>query len=95
MLFRRERQRDYELNAWRNTRRNLANGTWRESVTNVVVDTVATMRPAGANAFRPLSIAYVDERRELFAFAPERDAFFFAVIEFSTWKAMSTALPRR
>ena len=64
--------RDYEMKAWRNTRRNLAGSTWRESVTNLVVDSVATTRRPGTTQFIPLSIAYVDERRELFAFAPER-----------------------
>lgn len=61
--------RDYSLSAWRNTRRFPAGGTWRE-ITDIVRDSVAARRFNGA--WSPLSVAYVDERRELFAFAPER-----------------------
>ncbi len=62
--------RDYALPAWRNTRRPLnANGFGAEIV-NLVVDTVASVRFGGI--WRPLNVAYVDERTELFTFAPER-----------------------
>ncbi len=61
--------RDYALGAWRNTRRFPAGGTWRE-ITDIVRDSVAARRFNGA--WSPLNVAYVDERRELFAFAPER-----------------------
>ena len=61
--------RDYGLGAWRNTRKFLGAGGGRE-ITDVVRDSVAIRRMNGAWA--PLSVAYVDERRELFTFAPER-----------------------
>jgi hypothetical protein len=66
--------RDYTIPAWRNTRRFPAGKDWRE-MTDVVADTVAIRRapaPGGTAAWAPLNVAYVDERRELFAFAPER-----------------------
>ena len=74
--------RDYAIPAWRNTRRFPVpgGGPWRE-MTDVVRDTVAIRRMAtgapgtvGATDARwqALNVAYVDERRELFAFAPER-----------------------
>jgi hypothetical protein len=61
--------RDYTIPAWRNTRRF---GTPAKPVelTDVVRDSVAIRRFNGP--WQPLSMAYVDERRELFAFAPER-----------------------
>jgi hypothetical protein len=87
--------RDYDVPAWRNTRRFLsprasagtAPATPAE-ITDVVRDSVAIRRapaaPPGAGpaaagapaapvlAWAPLNVAYVDERRELFATAPER-----------------------
>lgn len=61
--------RDYTIPAWRNTRRF---GTPAKPVelTDVVRDSVAIRRFNGP--WKPLSVAYVDERRELFAFTPER-----------------------
>lgn len=74
--------RDYAIPAWRNTRRfavpGVATGAppvWRE-IADVVRDSVAIRHapttPTGASVWGPLNVAYVDERRELFAFAPER-----------------------
>jgi hypothetical protein len=75
--------RDYEAVAWRNTRR-FNNGRSVVEITDVVHDTVAIRRSPGgpggpaspsavaAGTWAPLNIAYVDERRELFAMAPER-----------------------
>lgn len=67
--------RNYTLDTWRNTRRSITGPTLRE-MTDVVGTDVAIRRlpsPTGAvTPFIPLSIAYVDERKELFAFAPER-----------------------
>lgn len=57
--------RDYTLPAWRNTRE-FANA----NVVNVIRDSVA-VTDIGAG-FQPLSIAYVDEREELFAYTPDR-----------------------
>jgi hypothetical protein len=75
--------RDYDLRAWRNTRRFYGVGPSREQV-DVVRDSVAIRRSAGGpggvaspavvapGAWTTLNVAYVDERRELFALAPER-----------------------
>ena len=69
--------RDYTVPAWRNTRRFLGGPsvTGREIV-DIVRDSVGARRgpqsAAGEAAWTPLNVAYVDERRELFAFAPER-----------------------
>lgn len=75
--------RDYEARAWRNTRR-FSNGRTTTELVDVVADSVAARRspggPGGVAApaivapgtWVPLNIAYVDERRELFAMAPER-----------------------
>ena len=68
--------RNYSLGAWRNTRRFVGGPTLRE-MTDVVQRDVAIRRvpanPDGSLApWAPLSVAYVDERKELFAFAPER-----------------------
>jgi hypothetical protein len=74
--------RDYATLTWRNVRR-FPNGTdWSEYV-DLVLDTVAaryspTPVPSFANAGRTidhwtaLNVAYIDERRELFAFTPDR-----------------------
>ena len=67
--------RDYANRAWRNTRTFVGGGP-AISITDLVRDTVAArLMPRGPNAppeWGPLNLAYVDERRELFAFAPER-----------------------
>lgn len=63
--------RDYATHAWRNTRDFLPGGR----VVDIVRDTVgARTAPTqgGALSTMPLNVAYVTERRELFAFAPER-----------------------
>lgn len=63
--------RDYAANRWRNTRSFLPSG----SSVDIVDDTVASRvlsGPNGAVSASALNVAYVDERRELFAFAPER-----------------------
>lgn len=63
--------RDYSASRWRNTRTFLPSG----STVDIVDDTVALRLNSTANgavSASALSIAYVDERRELFAFAPER-----------------------
>jgi len=75
--------RDYEAHAWRNARRFMGSGPTGEIV-DVVLDTVAIRRSLGGpggvaspavaapGAWTTLNIAYVDERRSLFALAPER-----------------------
>ncbi len=57
--------RDYSIPAWRNTRRFPS-----RDIINIVVDSVAVSD--FGTGFRPLSIAYVDEREELFAYTPDR-----------------------
>jgi len=63
--------RDYRTRAWRNTRSFIpSSGT-----VDIVNDTVGARTGVGAGGVvstTPLNRAYVDERRELFAFAPER-----------------------
>jgi hypothetical protein len=67
--------RNYSLGAWRNTRRFVGGPTLRE-MTDVVQTDVAIRRspnPDGSLApWAPLSIAYVDERKEVFGFTPDR-----------------------
>lgn len=74
--------RDYESAAWRNTRR-FNNGRAVVEIVDVVQGSVAIRRSPGGpggvasptvavGAWAPLNVAYVDERRELFAMAPER-----------------------
>lgn len=58
--------RDYTIDAWRNTRE-FPNG---RQVIDLVRGDVA-VRDFGTG-FQPLNIAYVDERRELFAYTPDR-----------------------
>ncbi len=62
--------RDYTTNAWRNTREFLPAG----GSVDIVRDSVGARRVdfAGRAGEMPLNLAYVDERRELWAFAPER-----------------------
>lgn len=62
--------RDYGIPAWRNTRR-FQGARAAPEVVDIVRDSVA-IRRIGPAAWAPLNVAYVDERRELFAFAPER-----------------------
>jgi len=68
--------RNYTLGAWRNTRRFVGGPTLREMTDIVQKDAAIRRFPAGPDGtippFAPLNIAYVDERKELFAFAPER-----------------------
>lgn len=67
--------RDYTIPAWRNTRRFISGNPNAFEVVDLVRDSVATRyapTQAGAPAWGALNIAYLDERRELFAFAPER-----------------------
>lgn len=68
-------QRDYAANAWRNTRRFVGSPGFQE-ITDLVSDSVAIRlapkAPGGPSQWAPLNVAYVDERDELFAFAPER-----------------------
>jgi hypothetical protein len=67
--------RDYANKGWRNTRTFVGSGP-AMSITDLVRDTIAArLAPRAPNApptWGPLNLAYVDERRELFAFAPER-----------------------
>lgn len=57
--------RDYALPAWRNTR-----DFGAREITNIVRDSVAVTDLG--DGFRPLSVAYVDERDELFTYTPDR-----------------------
>lgn len=61
--------RDYTRPAWRYVRRFAGPTGWQEIV-DVVTDTAAIIRSAGK--WGALSVAYVDERNELFATSPER-----------------------
>jgi hypothetical protein len=67
--------RDYTTASWRNTRY-FSPSAPAAGVVDVVRDTIAIrLMPRAPNAppsWGPLNLAYVDERRELFAFAPER-----------------------
>lgn len=58
--------RDYSIPAWRNTR----HFTGDRQIVNVVRDSVA-LTDTG-RGFEPLSVAYVDEREELFLYTPDR-----------------------
>lgn len=61
--------RDYARPAWRNTRRYPAGSGWME-VVDIVNDSVGARFMGGK--WVPLNSAYLDERAEIFAFAPER-----------------------
>jgi len=74
--------RDYDARIWRNTRHFSRGAGWLEYL-DLVVDTVAARQgpnltrsiptPAGVvDGWAPLDIAYIDERRELFALTPDR-----------------------
>lgn len=63
-------ERDYTIGGWRNTRGFPGpDGEWR-TITDIVRDSVAA-RDFGQGP-APLSIAYVDERDELFRYTPDR-----------------------
>jgi hypothetical protein len=62
--------RDYGRLAWRNTRK-FGFSASAAQIIDIVVDTIA-IRQMPTGAWTALNVAYVDERRELFAFAPER-----------------------
>ncbi|MBK8249869.1 MAG: hypothetical protein IPK85_21120 [Gemmatimonadetes bacterium] len=68
--------RDYSLPAWRNTRRPVSAAASPFTMTDLVRDSVAArLAPTAPNApaaWTALNMAYVDERRELFTFAPDR-----------------------
>lgn len=68
--------RNYTLGAWRNTRRSVGGPTMREMVDIVQKDVAIRRFPPAADGtlppFAPLNIAYVDERKEIFAFTPDR-----------------------
>jgi hypothetical protein len=57
--------RDYTVPAWRNTRQ-IGNGR----IINIIRDSIALTNTG--KEFQPLSVAYVDERRELFLYTPDR-----------------------
>jgi hypothetical protein len=61
--------RDYSIPAWRNTRTFVSGGAARPII-DIVRDSVAIRNLNGT--WGPLNVAYVDERRELFAFAADR-----------------------
>lgn len=63
--------RDYSILAWRNTRSFGPVGSER-SIVDLVRDTVAVRDFLHGEGYQPLNIAYVDERRELFAHTPDR-----------------------
>ena len=63
--------RDYTIPAWRNTRE-MGFGAGAGRIVNVVRDSVATADFGRGQGPTPLSVAYVDERRELFAYTPDR-----------------------
>lgn len=67
--------RDYGRAAWRNTRSFTLAAAAPRYVTDVVVGDVA-IRDFGTG-FSPLNVAYVDERRELFALTPDRTVLLF------------------
>lgn len=67
--------RDYATNSWRNTRSPVNAGPpspFPVIVRNDVGVVYRNARPDAPGAWMPLSVAYVDDRRQLFAFAPER-----------------------
>lgn len=68
--------RDYRTRSWRNTRGPIGAAPTSNYFPLIVRDTIGVVQVrTAANAqpsWVPLSVAYVDERRELFAFAPER-----------------------
>jgi hypothetical protein len=67
--------RNYTLGAWRNTRRFVSGPTMREMTDIVQKDAGIRRIPNPDGTFQPwspINIAYIDERKEIFAFAPER-----------------------
>lgn len=70
--------RDYAAKSWRNTRSPVSVGTPNPFPFIVRDDIAVVFSPTAPNTPRvwmPLSVAYVDDRRQLFAFAPERLVF--------------------
>lgn len=65
--------RDYANRLWRSTRQ-FFSGNPGASIVDIVRDTVGAIGAFNGQTARwtPLSVAYADERREIFAFAPER-----------------------
>jgi len=68
--------RNYALVAWRNTRR-FVSGPQMQEMTDIVQKDAGIRRfppkPDGtASPWSPINVAYIDERKEVFAFAPER-----------------------
>jgi hypothetical protein len=68
--------RNYSLVSWRNTRR-FVSGPRMEEMIDIVQKDAGIRRlppsPDGtASPWSPINIAYIDERKEVFAFAPER-----------------------
>ncbi|MBL0939273.1 MAG: hypothetical protein IBJ03_10275 [Gemmatimonadaceae bacterium] len=64
--------RDYGARRWRNTRTFIPSPA---SAVDIVDDTVGARTMPGQNgvlATTPLNVAYIDERRQIFAFTPER-----------------------
>lgn len=75
--------RDYTIDAWRNTRR-----FGEREVVDLVRGDVAVRDFGGG--FQPLNVAYVDERRELFAYTPDR--LVLALREAADLEALSDTL---
>jgi len=68
--------RNYPLVAWRNTRR-FVGGPALQEMTDIVQKDAGIRRfppqPDGTTSpWTPINVAYIDERKEVFAFAPER-----------------------
>jgi len=68
--------RNYALVSWRNTRR-FVSGPQMQEMTDIVQKDAGIRRfpptPDGAaSPWSPINVAYIDERKEVFAFAPER-----------------------
>lgn len=70
--------RDYTTRSWRNTRGPISAAPTPNYFPLIVRDTIGIVQVRLAASAQPtwvpLSVAYVDERREIFAFAPERIA---------------------
>lgn len=64
--------RDYANRAWRNTRFFLPSPAGSVDIVRDTIGARTLSGPNGQSTASPLNLAYVDERREQFAFAPER-----------------------
>jgi hypothetical protein len=86
--------RDYGSNGWRSLRRSI--GSSGRTLLDIVADTIGARRIAQGSptpdTWVPLSPAYIDERREVFAFAPER-VLLLAVAD-STARALTDTVIR-